>query len=413
MMHHDSRPASEERPSIKKLSQAAQLITAEGDLTAILQNTVDSARDITGAKYAVLAVMSESASEWENFVTSGFPTHVASMIRAQPVGKGLLGVLFDDPRPVRVGDISKHPRANGFPENHPLMKSFLGVPVQNKGRLVGGLYLTDREGAPEFSEDDEAVALLIAKHAASAIENARLLEQTRLLLRESKQMKETRERFYATINHELRNALTAVYGWAELWLRKTGDDPPRPAVEVYESAELALTLLEDMLQLSRMDAGKLSPLFQDADAAAAVREAVHTIKPAAARKHILVQVAGADGKLPCRTDPVRVRQILTNLLQNAVRHSPTADIIRVEIHTGEKSVRIEVIDRGEGFPEELHEEIFKAFDLDWERLPQGSGLGLDVSRRLARLLGGDLTVQSQPGHGARFTLELPCPRIGR
>jgi signal transduction histidine kinase len=221
-------------------------------------------------------------------------------------------------------------------------------------------------------------------------------------------MKETRERFYATVNHELRNALTAVYGWAELWLRKTGDDPPRPAVEVYESAELALVLLEDMLQLSRMDAGKLSPQFQDADAAAAVKEAVHTVKPAAARKHIRVQVVGAAHKLPCRTDPVRVRQILTNLLQNAVRHSPKAETIRIEIKTAENSVRIEVVDHGDGFPEELHEDIFKAFDLDWERLERGSGLGLDVSRRLARLLGGDLTVSSKPGHGARFILELPC-----
>jgi signal transduction histidine kinase len=402
--HEDVLDAS----SLRKLSQAAPLITAEGDLTEILQNTVDSARDVTCATYAVLAVMSDDSSEWETFVTSGIPSAVAGMIRAQPLGKGLLGVLFDDPRPFRVEDISKHPNARGFPKHHPLMKSFLAVPIQDKDRLVGGLYLTERKDTSGFTKEDEVLAVMIAKHAASALENARLLAQTKLLLLEFKQMKETRERFYATVNHELRNALTAVYGWAELWLRKTGDDPPRPAVEVYESAELALVLLEDMLQLSRMDAGKLSPQFQDADAAAAVKEAVHTVKPAAARKHIRVQVVGAAHKLPCRTDPVRVRQILTNLLQNAVRHSPKAETIRIEIKTAENSVRIEVVDHGDGFPEDLHEDIFKAFDLDWERLERGSGLGLDVSRRLARLLGGDLTVSSKPGHGARFILELPC-----
>ena len=336
--------------SLRKLSQAAQLITAEGDLTEILQNTVNSARDMTHAKYAVLAVMSDDSSEWATFVTSGMPTAVASMIRAQPLGKGLLGLLIDDPRPIRVEDISKHPKAHGFPKHHPIMKSFLGVPVQDKSRLVGGLYLTDRNEAPGFNEADEAMAVMIAKHAASAIENARLLEQTKHLLREFNQMKETRERFYATMNHELRNALTAVYGWAELWLRKTGDDPPRPAVEVYESAELALILLEDMLQLSRMDAGKLFPLIQDADAAAAVREAVHTVKPAAVHKQLRIQTVGAAHKLPCRTDPVRVRQILTNLLQNAVRHSPKAETIRVEIKTADNNVRIEVADHGEGFP---------------------------------------------------------------
>ena len=392
----------------KKLKQADQIIPAEENLSQILQNTVDSAHDVTGATYAVLAVMSDDSTKWDTFVTSGFSSGVAAMIRSQPLGKGLLGVLFDDPRPFRVEDISKHPKARGFPKHHPLMTSFLAVPIQDKGRLVGGLYLTERKDARGFSKEDEALAVMIAKHAASALENARLLAQTKLLLQESKQMKETRERFYATVNHELRNALTAVYGWAELWLRKTGDDPPRPAVEVYESAELALTLLEDMLQLSRMDAGKLSPNIQDADAAAAVKEAVHTVKPAAARKHIRVKVKGAEQELPCRTDPVRVRQILTNLLQNAVRHSPNAEVISVEVLAIEKNVRIEVVDRGEGFPEEMHEDIFKAFDLDWEHLELGSGLGLDVSRRLARLLGGDLTVQSRPSHGARFILELPC-----
>ena len=408
MMQDDSRPAFADGASTKMLSKAAQLINAEGDLNEILQNTVDSAREVTCAAYGVLAVMSENSSEWETFVTSGLPPEVASLIRAQPIGRGLLGLLFSDPHPIRVADISKHPEAHGFPKHHPKMKSFLGVPVQDKSRLVGGLYLTDRKGAPEFSEDDEAVAVMLARHAASAIENARLLERTRLLLDEIQQMKDTRERFYAMINHELRNALTAVYGWAELWLRKTGDDPPRPAIEVYESAERTVVLLEDMLQLSRMDAGKLLPLIQDADAAEVVIEASRSVEPAAAQKDISVQVIGADHKLPCRTDPVRVRQILTNLLQNAVRHSPEAEVISVEISADKESLRFEVVDRGEGIPKERHEEIFKAFELDWERLERGSGLGLDVSRRLARLLGGDLQVESKPGNGARFILELPC-----
>jgi len=407
MVYRNSCEAATDPPSTKKLSRAAQLISAEGDLSQILQETVDSVREVTGANCAALAVLSEDSSEWETFVMSGVPPDMASMIRTMPVGGGLLGLLRDDPQPIRTKDISKHPKAHEFPCQHPAMTSFLGIPVQDKRGLIGGLLLTDRRGATEFSADDEAVAVMLARHAANAIEHARLLEQTKLLLQEVKQMKETRERFYATINHELRNALTAVYGWAELWLRKTGDHPPRPAIEVYESAEQALVLLEDMLQLSRMDAGKLIPLVQDADAAAAVKEAVNSVEPAAARKDIRVQVIGTAHKLPCKTDPVRVRQILTNLLQNAVRHSPAAEIIRVEVQADENSLRIDVVDRGDGFPEELHEEIFKAFDLDWERLERGSGLGLDVSRRLARLLGGDLRVKSKPGQGARFILELP------
>jgi signal transduction histidine kinase len=410
MDHRKLSEMSSDPSSAKKLSQAAQLISAEGDLNEILQNTVDSAREVTSATYGVLAVMSENAAEWETFVTSGMPPFVAQKIRAQPVGRGLLGLLFSNPRPTRVRNISQHPSAQGFPENHPKMTSFLGVPVLDKETLVGGLYLADRIGEEEFTEDDEAVAVLLARHAANAIENARLLERTRLLLKEIQQMKDTRERFYAMINHELRNALTAVYGWAELWLRKTGDDPPRPAIEVYESAERTVVLLEDMLQLSRIDAGKLLPLIQDADGAVVVHEAVRGVEPAAAQKGVRVEVNGVGNELPCRTDPVRMRQILLNLLQNAVRYSPDGELVTLEVRPDGENMRIDVVDRGRGIPEERHEEIFEAFDLDWDRLERGTGLGLDVSRRLARLLGGDLRVESKPGHGARFVLEMPCHR---
>ena len=408
MVHNVLRNGSGNPATAKKLSQAAQLVTVEGDLSDILQNTVDSAREVTSATYAILAVMAENSVEWEAFVASVMPPHVTQMIRAQPVGKGLFALLFSNPSPTRVRDISAHPKAQGFPEGHPRMTSFLGVPVMDKERLVGGLYLADRKGAPEFTEDDEAVAILLARHAAGAIENARLLDRTKQLLLKIEQMKETRERFYAMINHELRNALTAVYGWAELWLRKSGKDPPRPAIEVYESAERTIVLLEDMLHLSRMDAGKLLPLIQDANADEVVGEAVRSVEPAAAQKQLRLKMTGVDRKLACRTDPVRVRQILTNLLQNAVRFSPTGETITVGVQPGEETMKVEVIDRGQGIPEERHEEIFKASELDWAKLERGTGLGLDVSRRLARLLGGDLRVESKVGHGARFILELPC-----
>jgi signal transduction histidine kinase len=166
-----------------------------------------------------------------------------------------------------------------------------------------------------------------------------------------------------------------------------------------------------MLYLSRLDAGKLLPFIQAANGAEIVSEAVRSIEPAAVQKNIAVEVGGSCGTMPCRTDPIRVRQILTNLLQNAVRFSPEGEKVTVSIRPEGEMMLIEVTDRGKGIPKDKQEEIFKAFDLDWDRLERGTGLGLDVSRRLARLLGGDLTVDSELGHGARFTLQLPC-KIG-
>jgi signal transduction histidine kinase len=392
---------------IEKLSRAAIRITAQHELHRVLQEVADSARDVIGARYAALGIIDRGGKGLERFVTSGIPAEEHSRIGELPQGKGLLGLLVQDPRPVRVADLSKHPEAFGFPANHPGMKSFLGVPILGREVPLGNLYLSEKIGATEFSEEDEAVVVLLAGHAAVAVENARRYEQEAGLLRELKSMQQSRDRFYAMINHELRNALTAVYGWADLLVRKAGHNPPRAAVEVRESAEQTLGLLEDLLQLSRLDADKLHPLIQSADLLEVVRDAVRSVEPAAERKGVQISIKGVSEPVECHTDPQRVRQILINLLTNAVRHSPETEGIALSVRATDESMQLDVVDRGEGIAAEEQATIFEAFESGSNRRERGTGLGLALSRQLARLLGGDLTVQSQLGQGARFTLKLP------
>jgi signal transduction histidine kinase len=392
---------------IEELSRAAIRITAQHDLDRVLQEVVDSARDVIGARYAALGVLDPQGRGLGNFVTSGIPSEEHGRIGDLPMGKGILGLLIQDPHPVRIADLSKHPEAFGFPKNHPGMQSFLGVPILGREVPLGNLYLAEKIGEAEFSEEDEAVAVLLAGHAAVAVENARRHEKETRLLNELKGMQQSRDRFYAMINHELRNALTAIYGWADLLLRKAGDNPPRAAVEVHESAEQTLGLLEDLLQLSRLEADKLHPLIQDADALAVVRDAVRSVEPAAERKAVQIEISSAADSIPCRTDPQRVRQILINLLTNAVRHSPEDDAIRVDVRISKGSIRFDVVDHGEGIVAEEQAMIFEAFESGSNQRERGTGLGLALSRQLARLLGGDLTVESRLGHGARFILRLP------
>ena len=392
---------------IEQLSRAAIRITAQHDLDLVLQEVVDSARDVIGARYAALGILDPKGKGLESFVTSGVADEAHGQIGSPPIGKGVLGLLIQDPRPIRIADLSDHPQASGFPKHHPGMQSFLGVPILGRDLPLGNLYLAEKNDGPEFSEEDEAVAVLLAGHAAVAVENARRYEKEARLLDELKGMQQSRERFYAMINHELRNALTAIYGWADLLLRKAGDDPPRAAVEVYESAEQTLGLLEDLLQLSRLDAAKLHPIIQDADALGVVNDAARSVEPAAERKLVRIDVMGAEDSIPCRTDPQRLRQILINLLTNAVRHSPDNDVIHIDIRATDDSMRFDVIDHGEGIVAEEQATIFEAFERGSNQRERGTGLGLALSRQLARLLGGDLTVESQQGHGARFILKLP------
>jgi signal transduction histidine kinase len=352
-------------------------------------------------------VFDPSSTELKRFVTSGLDPEQIARIGSQPRGKGILGLLLTDPRPLRLADLRQHPRSYGVPVHHPEMQSFLGVPVMGRKGAVGNLYLTEKVGAAEFSPEDEAVAVLLAAQAAVALENAALHEESARLVREVRTVQTSRDRFFAMINHELRNALTAVYGWADLLLRKLGPEPPRAAREVYESSERTLALLNDLLELSRIEAERLRPSLRETDAARLVADAVAALEPAAVKRAVRITTAGARQPVPCVTDPQRVRQILINLLSNAVRHSPSEDEVSVTLTADDDRVRFEVADRGPGIPASELAAIFEAFARGVTSDERGTGLGLTLSRQLALLLGGDLRVASQPGAGATFILDLP------
>ncbi len=404
-------PDSQSRRAVwsraQQLSQAAIRIASEHDVDRVLREIADSAREVIDARYVALGILDPGGTHLTRFVTSGAAEDLPHAIGSLPTGRGILGLLIRDPKPLRLSDLTTHPQAFGFPEGHPPMRSFLGVPIIGRDGPIGHLYLTEKIGGGEFSDEDETIAVMLAAHAAVAVENARSHEEREGLVVQLRRMQTSRERFFAMTNHELRNALTAVHGWTELWIRKTSPDTPRAAVEVRESAERSLNLLEDLLDLSRIDAEKLEPIIVETDAWQIVREAVATVEPSAERRGIPLDIDGPDGGVPARTDPQRIRQILINLLTNAVRHSPPDEPIRIELRASEQELRFDIIDRGDGIAPEQQAIIFEAFERAGKETQRGTGLGLALSRKLARLLGGDLRVESQLGKGARFFLQLP------
>jgi PAS domain S-box-containing protein len=267
------------------------------------------------------------------------------------------------------------------------------------GTLASGEDITERRIA------EEERTRLAAK-AAVAAENARLYAETARLLKELQVLQSSRDRFFAMVNHELRNALTAVYGWAELLMRASGTDPPRAARETFESAEYALELLNDLLELSRLEAAKIQPQFTKADARKLVEDAVRTVEPSAVEAQVHIEIEGLEGPVSCRTDSQRVRQILVNLLSNAVRHSPPGKAVTVRLDAGDSRVEFAVIDRGEGISTEEQKIIFDAYARAESGAGGGTGLGLTLSQRLAHILGGNIGVKSVLGKGATFTVRI-------
>lgn len=151
-------------------------LTSELSLDALLARLVTIASDLTGARYAALGVVDASGSRLERFLTHGIDPDAETAIGPRPQGRGILGVLIRDREPLRLHDLGRDPRAVGFPSGHPPMRSFLGVPILLRGVVYGNLYLTEKAGGCDFTEEDEELVTLLAGQAAVAIENVRLYE---------------------------------------------------------------------------------------------------------------------------------------------------------------------------------------------------------------------------------------------
>jgi len=402
MVLHDvtehRRLEEQRRQRLENLIHAGIRLSADLNVGSLLQQIADAARQVIGSRYAALGVMNKASTAVVQFVTSGVTPEEHARIGRLPTDKGILGLLVKETRPLRLRDLQEHPRSVGFPMHHPPMKSFLGVPITGRRGALGSLYLADKEGAPEFGEEDERIAVMLAALAGVAVENATLWTELR-------DLQDSRNRFYAMVNHELRNALTGVFGWSELLLRKLGPEPVLAATEVYEAAERTLGLINDLLDLTKLDAAKLKPVVRPTDAAEIVDDAVRTLA-AQARRGVQIQVLGAEGPIPCTTDRQRVRQILVSLLSNALRHSPDQAMVTLRVRADEQKVQVEVVDRGGGISPEHQAVIFDAFTQAKSSELRGTGLGLTLSRQLARLLAGDLRVRSAVGAGATFIFEF-------
>ena len=159
---------------LRALIDAGIAVSSELSLDAVLQRIVEAAAEITDARYAALGVIDRSGDRLERFVTTGFSSEQRDAIGALPQGRGILGVLIEDARPLRLDDLGADPRSVGFPPGHPSMHSFLGVPIRLRGVAYGNLYLTEKPGG--FSAEDEELVKLVAAQAAVAVENARLYE---------------------------------------------------------------------------------------------------------------------------------------------------------------------------------------------------------------------------------------------
>jgi signal transduction histidine kinase len=169
-------PTGQETDRLRVLVETGIAITSELSLDGVLERIAEAAAQVTGARYTALGVIDPSGSGLERFVTYGMTPEVQAKIGEPPQGRGILGVLIQDARPLRLHELAQDPRSVGFPPGHPPMSTFLGVPIHLRGVAYGNLYLTEKDGGGDFTDEDEELVTLLASQAAVAVENARLYE---------------------------------------------------------------------------------------------------------------------------------------------------------------------------------------------------------------------------------------------
>ncbi|HEX8272178.1 MAG TPA: ATP-binding protein [Longimicrobiaceae bacterium] len=285
-------------------------------------------------------------------------------------------------------------------------RSYLCVPLVTRDRVLGALSLVMSDSGRRYAPADLELAEEVARRAAVAIDNARLYAA-------AVEANQAKTDFMAVMSHELRTPLNAVIGYTDLFLAGIPTalpEPFRPQVErIQAAARHLLRLIEEILTFSRIEAGREEVHPAPADAAAIAQQSAALVEPLALERGLAFRVDAPPAGPALVTDAGRASQVLVNLLGNAVKFTEAGEV-SLRVAEEPDAVAFVVSDSGVGIAPEQQERIFDPFwqvDQSISRRAGGTGLGLSVARQLARLLGGDVTVQSADGRGSTFTFRLP------
>ena len=366
------------------------VIEAYLDLPMVLQRIVDSATSLAAARYGALGVLDADRKRLSSFYTSGISEEDAHKIGDLPTGKGILGLLISDPRPVRIADLSSDPRRSGYPPNHPAMGSFLGVPVRVRGEVFGNLYLADKIGQAEFTEADEEMIVALAKAAGIAIDNARLHAHLRQL-----SLAQDRERIARDLHDTVVQRLFATGLSLQSVLRRA------PSIEIARRLEAAVDDLDETISQIR---STIFALSRDQVGKGELRAEIMTLVLGSApslgfepRVHV------AEG-IDAVTDPSVCEHLVATLreaLSNVGKHARASSV----------EVTVEVSHRGAGGiddtgPAGTSEIVLRVVDDGvgiGAAIPREGGQGVANLARRAELLGGRMSLSDLGEQGTTGT----------
>jgi signal transduction histidine kinase len=363
---------------LRRLMDAVLMIAADVELPVLLRHLVEVACSLVDARYGALGVLNETRTGVEQFLTVGLSQEEEDRIGLRPTGRGVLGLLITDPEPLRLADLGAHPDSYGFPQHHPPMKSFLGVPVRSRGQVYGNLYLTNKEGAASFSDEDVAMAEALALAAGIAIENTRLNDRVRIL-----SVLDDRDRIARDLHDRVIQRIFAI-GMTLQGATRLVD--LAPVLERVNKAvdDLDATITEIRTAIFELDDGGSPRGLRHG-----VLELAGELASMLGSRPEVIFFGPIDAGVPQGVAD-HLLAVLREALTNAGKHAGATHFSVVVSVTDD--ITLEVIDDGSGI------------DLP---LAASNGMGLANLRSRAEKLGGTFEVQAVEGGGTRVLCRVP------
>jgi GAF domain-containing protein len=417
----NARLLNELRESLQQQTATADVLKVISrstfDLKTVLQTLVESAARLCDADQATITRQKDGV--FYRAEAYGFPPEFIEMVRNVPVKPergSMNGRTLLEGKVVHVADVLADPDYT-FVEAQRLgrYRTLLGVPMLREGRPIGVLTLTRLQVQP-FTDKQIELVSTFADQAAIAIENVRMFDEIQDKSRQLALASENKSQFVSSVSHELRTPLNAIIGLTEMMVTNAArfgtEKAQEPLQRVNRAGTHLLGLINQVLDLSKIEAGKLELNPQSVQLAPLVDEVVGTARQLADQNKNRLTAEAPDDLGSLTVDPMRLRQILFNLLSNACKFTKGGEVkLKARrLVDGRDWIEVAVSDSGIGMTPEQQAKIFEEFtqaDASTAQRFGGTGLGLAITRKLARMMGGDVTVASEPGKGSVFTVRLP------
>jgi signal transduction histidine kinase len=404
---------------MKALTEVGQTVSSSLDLETVLETIVARAVELSGTDCGVIYEYDDTIQEFNLRASHRMEAEAVEALRTARIrlGEGATGQAASTRAPVQIPD-STQDSSRTVSRVRPVLnrlgyRSLLTVPILREQQIMGGLTVWRRQ-VGEFDPDVVKLLQTFATQSALAIHNARLFREIQAKGRELEAANRHKSEFLANVSHELRTPLNAIIGFSEVLQEKLFGELNEKQAEytddILSSGRHLLSLINDILDLSKIEAGRMELEITTFHLPDAIENALLLIRERASRHGIKLDRVVDDRLGDFTGDERKVKQILVNLLTNAVKFTPEGGQIKVEAGLGDSAVIVSVRDTGIGIAKEDQEAIFEEFRQasgNYAQKREGTGLGLTLTRRFVEMHGGKIWVESEVGKGSTFTFTLP------